>query len=111
VTAFRLEIPYQEESWDCLGNKVHYQRALSAAFSLGCQCHPDLYFRSVDQVVEQYHRPVLQVNGGGIGFASRNLDTGMPTRAGQYRLADEAYGKLLHRLAKRHFPGAARSYK
>jgi Zinc dependent phospholipase C len=34
-----------------------------------------------------------------------NLDTGRPTRAGNYAMADKTYAKLLDALAERHFNG------
>jgi hypothetical protein len=63
----------------------------------------DLYFKSMDDVVAQYHRLVRQVENGDFKIPNRNLDTGELTRAGQYRLADQAYDDLLHRLAKQNF--------
>jgi len=63
----------------------------------------DLYFKSMNEVVDQYHRLLQQVEAGQLAFSNRNLDTGELTRAGQYRLGDEAYGELIRRLAKNHF--------
>lgn len=63
----------------------------------------DLYFRSMNNVVEQYSRLVEEAAGGDLKFPNRNLDTGDLTRAGHYKLADEAYADLVRRLAKHHF--------
>ncbi len=63
----------------------------------------DLYFKSMDNVVEQFHRLVRQVESGDLKIPNRNLDTGEPTRAGQYRLADDSYDDLVRRLAKDRF--------
>jgi ribosomal protein S17 len=63
----------------------------------------DLYFKSMDDVVAQYHRLVRQVENGDFKIPNRNLDTGALTRAGQYRLADQASDDLLQRLAKHNF--------
>jgi len=63
----------------------------------------DLYFRSMNNVVEQYSRLVEEAAGGDLKFPNRNLDTGDLTRAGNYELADEAYAGLVRRLAKHHF--------
>jgi hypothetical protein len=63
----------------------------------------DLYFKSMNEVVEQYRRLVRQAAAGQLAFPDRNLDTGALASAGQYRLADEAYGELLRRLAKNDF--------
>lgn len=63
----------------------------------------DLYFKSMDNVVAQYHRLVRQVESGNLNIPNRNLDTGDLTRAGQYNLADESYDDLVRRLAKDNF--------
>jgi Zinc dependent phospholipase C len=63
----------------------------------------DLYFRSMNNVVEQYSRLMEEAAGGDLKFPNRNLDTGDLTRAGHYKLADEAYAGLVRRLAKHHF--------
>jgi len=63
----------------------------------------DLYFRSMNNVVEQYSRLVEEAAGGDLKFPNRNLDTGDLTRAGNYELADEAYAGLVRRLSKHHF--------
>lgn len=63
----------------------------------------DLYFKSMNDVVEHYHRLVMQAETDQLSFADRNLDTGEMVKAGKYRLADEAYGELIRRLAKSRF--------
>ena len=63
----------------------------------------DLYFKSMDNVVDQYHRLLQSLTSGKLDLPNRNLDTGHPAQAGQYRLADEAYGELLHKLERNHF--------
>ena len=63
----------------------------------------DLYFRSMDNVVAQYHRLIHDVDAKDLQFPNRNLDTGELTRAAHYKLSDEAYDDLVRRLAKDHF--------
>ncbi len=63
----------------------------------------DLYFKSMDTVVDQYHREVEKLAAGEPGFPNRNLDTGALTNAGQYKLADKTYSQLVRRLAHNHF--------
>jgi len=63
----------------------------------------DAYFKSMDNVVEEYRRLVHQVESGDLKIPNRNLDTGDLTRAGQYFMADEAYDDLVRRLAKTKF--------
>jgi hypothetical protein len=57
----------------------------------------------MDNVVDQYHREVETLKVSKPAFPNRNLDTGAPTSAGQYKLADEAYSQLVRRLAHNHF--------
>jgi Zinc dependent phospholipase C len=63
----------------------------------------DLYFKSMDNVVDQYHRLVQKVNAGELNFPNRNLDNGAVTRAGQYKLSDDTYARLVRRIARNHF--------
>jgi Zinc dependent phospholipase C len=63
----------------------------------------DKYFKSMDNVVSEYHRLVRQVDNSNFKIPNRNLDTGDLTRAGQYTLADQAYDDLVCRLAKSNF--------
>ena len=63
----------------------------------------DLYFRSMDNVVMEYRRLVQQVETGDLAIADRNLDTGKPTRAGEYSLADKTYSELVRKIAGNKF--------
>ena len=72
----------------------------------------DLYFRSTNDVLRQYHRLVEQVDAGDLNFPNRNLDTGELTREGRYALADVTYAGLVHRLQRdqfRHIDAAMRA--
>src|SRR6202022_2460488 len=51
----------------------------------------------------EYHKLVGQTEDGDLHIANRNLDTGNPTVAGKYRLADQGYDDLVRRLARDHF--------
>ncbi len=63
----------------------------------------DIYFRSMDNVVAEYHKLIQQTEAGDSSFAMRNLDTGKLTRPGDYKLADQTYAKLVRQLAEDHF--------
>ncbi|HEV2115278.1 MAG TPA: zinc dependent phospholipase C family protein [Terriglobales bacterium] len=63
----------------------------------------DLYFRSMDHVLQEYHLLVRQVSAGDLRIPNRNLDTGLLTREGEYKLADQTYADLLRRLDRDHF--------
>jgi hypothetical protein len=63
----------------------------------------DLYFRSMDNVVSEYRRLVHQVSAGDLTIPNRNLDTGNPSRAGEYSLADKTHSDLVQQIAKTQF--------
>jgi hypothetical protein len=60
---------------------------------------------SVNQTVVALRTELQRVRQAGVGvdFAAVDLDTGAPTRAGEYHLADETYRELLRRLKKDNF--------
>ena len=63
----------------------------------------DLYFRSMDHVLQEYHLLVQQVSAGDLRIPNRNLDTGSLTREGEYGLADQTYADLVRLLDRDHF--------
>lgn len=63
----------------------------------------DIYFKSMDSVVAEYHRRVQEVDSGTLHLPTRNLDTGALTKAGDYQLADLSYSELARRMAHQHF--------
>ena len=56
------------------------------------------YVRSVNQSVDALKATLERFGKPHQTLPNRDLDTGAPTRPGGYRLADETYAKLLHRL-------------
>ena len=63
-----------------------------------------LFLESFKTSVERYRSLLGEVaSHDELRFDNRNLDTGRAVKAGDYRLADEAYADLLARLAKDHF--------
>jgi Zinc dependent phospholipase C len=63
----------------------------------------DLYMQSVNQTVDALRVGLAQARKGEVGFAAIDLDTGAPTRAGEYDLADESFRELVRRLQKDQF--------
>jgi hypothetical protein len=58
---------------------------------------------SFNATVENYRKMLAQTKAGALDLPNRDFDTGRPTRAGEYRLADHAYAKLLEKLESRKF--------
>lgn len=63
----------------------------------------DLYFKSVDQTIDQYGKALHQVGRRDLQAPEINLDTGKPTKRGAYPLADATYRELLDELAYQNF--------
>jgi hypothetical protein len=58
----------------------------------------------MDNVVSEYHGFLKRIAASqDPSFVDRNLDTGELTKAGQYKLADKTYCRLVRRLADDHF--------
>jgi len=62
-----------------------------------------MYLESVDETLKIYDSLLLQASRGDVDFPNLDFDTGRPTRAGEYPLADSAYSKLLDELAENNF--------
>ena len=56
--------------------------------------------------MERYRAELIALDAGQLRLANEDFDTGKPTRAGEYKLADETYAELLDRLAQNRFRAA-----
>ncbi|HYL97963.1 MAG TPA: zinc dependent phospholipase C family protein [Blastocatellia bacterium] len=54
---------------------------------------------------DMYEKRIQEVDAGSLHLPDLDLDTGRNTSLGEYRLADQTYGTLLHSLAKAGFTG------
>jgi hypothetical protein len=57
-----------------------------------------LYMASFNASIDAYRQLLAGVGSGRLNLANDNLDMGAANKAGQYKLADTAYAKLLHKL-------------
>jgi Zinc dependent phospholipase C len=64
-----------------------------------------MFMASFNTTIDTYKALLADVDAGKIELANRNFDVGDLTRAGAYQGADEAYVKLVDKLAERHFSG------
>jgi hypothetical protein len=71
----------------------------------------NLYFKSVDQTVDQYGKALREVKNSDLQTPEINLDTGQPTKRGAYPLADATYRELLDELAYDHFANVSDSLR
>ncbi|HEV7219735.1 MAG TPA: zinc dependent phospholipase C family protein [Terriglobales bacterium] len=63
----------------------------------------DMYIKSINQSVDDYGTALKQTKNGQLDLPDMDFDTGRPTAAGEYSLADKTYAHLLDDLAKKHF--------
>jgi hypothetical protein len=61
----------------------------------------DMYIKSVDLTVEDYSAELRKLGAGHLNLQNTDFDTGRPVRAGEYRLADKTYARLLDELSGR----------
>jgi hypothetical protein len=64
-----------------------------------------LFMKSFNQTLDVYRASLRAVSANQLQLANLDLDTGKPTQAGEYPLADQTYAKLLRDLAKQDFQG------
>jgi hypothetical protein len=76
--------------------KVGPFRALS--FKVPPPAAEKLFLASLDETMRSYRDLLAAVREDRLQLVNENFDTGRPARFGDYRLADEAYAKLLDRL-------------
>ena len=62
-----------------------------------------LFKQGFDATVDSYRHSLSQVRTGNLKLDNKDLDTGRPTSAGEYRLADDAYAQILDKLASHKF--------
>ncbi|HTR36800.1 MAG TPA: zinc dependent phospholipase C family protein [Bryobacteraceae bacterium] len=68
------------------------------AFKVPPPAGENLFLTSLKDTLERYHGLLMVVEQGQLQLPNENFDTGVPTRWGEYRLADQAYSKLLERF-------------
>src|SRR6267378_166396 len=63
----------------------------------------DMYFKSINATVDQYRTFLQAERDNSLQLPNTDLDSGKPTKAAEYSLADDTYAKLLDQLADRKF--------
>jgi zinc dependent phospholipase C len=63
------------------------------------------YLKSVNDTLDEYRRDISDLKQGRLRLDNKDFDTGKRTRPGEYPLTDEAYAKLLDKLARGRFAG------
>jgi hypothetical protein len=65
-----------------------------------------IFMASFNQTLARYRVLLADAGAGRLRSENLDLDTGKPTRPGEYRLADDTYSKLARTLAEGHFATA-----
>ena len=63
----------------------------------------DMYIRSINQTVDDYRQFLGQERNRHLKLANLDFDTGRPSKAGEYSLADKTYARLVDDLEKENF--------
>ena len=77
------------------------------AFKVPTTQTEDMYVKSINNTVDDYSAELRRQKAGELKLPDMDFDTGRPTRAGEYSLADKAYARLLDDLAKHNFDNAS----
>lgn len=62
-----------------------------------------LFRQGFNATVDSYRLTLSKVRTGDLKLQNKDLDTGRPTSAGEYRLADNSYAQILDKLASHKF--------
>jgi len=63
-----------------------------------------LFIASFNRTLDRYRQLLEEVRADRLTLPNENFDTGQPAREGEYKLADQAYLKLLEKLADTKLP-------
>ena len=77
--------------------------ASALAFKVPSTQAEDMYIKSVDRTFDDYSKLLRQVRDGNLNLPDTDCDTGQPTAAAEYSLADKTYARLLDDLSEDDF--------
>jgi hypothetical protein len=77
--------------------------ASALAFKVPGTQAEDMYIKSVNQTVDNYHSLLRQARRGHVELSETDCDTGRPTKPGEYSLADKTYAHLLNDLSTKQY--------
>jgi len=66
-----------------------------------------MFIESFNATLSRYRAMLAEARTGKLNLQNKDFDTGQPTRAGEYKLADETYSKLVRQLASKNFESAS----
>jgi len=75
----------------------------AVAFKIPTTQTEDMYIKSIDLTIDDYRGLLRQSSAPHMVLVNKDFDTGRDTRAGEYKLTDETYQRLLSAQANHHF--------
>lgn len=75
----------------------------AVAFKIPTTQTEDMYIKSIDLTIDDYRGLLRESRDPHFALTNKDYDTGRDTRAGEYKLTDETYQRLLSGQAKHHF--------
>src|SRR5450432_3290824 len=81
--------------------------ASALAFKIPSTQTEDMYIKSLDRTFDDYHKLLNQARDGSVSLPDTDCDTGQPTAAAEYPLADKTYAQLLDDLSQDDFATAS----
>jgi hypothetical protein len=72
-------------------------------FKIPTQQTEDLYIASVNKTLDDYKHRLEKEGTNNLRLTNTDFDTGRATHAGEYRLTDDGYARLLDQLAQHNF--------
>jgi hypothetical protein len=79
----------------------------AVGFKMPSPATETLYLKSINASVDQYRICLQDLRAGKLTLENKDFDTGKRTQEGEYGLTDQAYGKLLEKLANAKFAAAS----
>ena len=73
------------------------------AFKVPSTQAEDMYIKSVNQTLDNYHKLLAEVRRGNLDLDDLDCDTGRSTKPGEYSLADKTYAHLLNDLTTKQY--------
>ena len=61
--------------------------------------------KSFNSTMDDYRKLLVEARQNHLVLTDLNFDTGKPTAAGDYKLADKAYARFVDKLDEKHFQG------
>jgi hypothetical protein len=62
-----------------------------------------MFMQSFDVTLTRYREVAKEIQAGTLNLPNKDLDTGEPSRAGEYPLGDKTYARLLEKLQEKQF--------